>query len=330
MVHDLEPARNQLTAWDAEWIATDEINGPRRYFGGAWVPLLRKDEREFVQFIGIDARGRYLFSTSAKNQPPATLPSTHPTTLSSNAQQTLIIDPTLPDPIPRLPVWRIVIKDGTAGWTANGWPAQKEGTHTWALGLNAWRSLDNDEVGFLSGPLEIPALPAFTAPATGPAATSRPATQSTTSLTTAPFTIGPDEKPILRDDDGNWYFDGKTSLKVVRADGSQLLWPLPPSAIGEGDVFLVRTAQGLLFLFNQPGRALRIRPTPDRPEPFVLEATFTRSIPNTAATRIWLDPFNRIVIAHSGNQLSILFPEGFIPVATEGLIVAAEQDDQDE
>ena len=55
-----------------------------------------------------------------------------------------------------------------------------------------------------------------------------------------------------------------------------------------------------------------------RREPFVLEATFTRNIPNvdnanTWIDRIWLDPAGRLIIAYNNNVLAILFPTGRVP-----------------
>ena len=138
--------------------------------------------------------------------------------------------------------------------------------------------------------------------------------------------VSPGEKSLLRDADGNWYFDGKTSLKVISKTGKLTTWPLPgaAAAAGEAEPWLVRTNEGLLFLFNQPGRLLRIRPTPGGPQPFELEATFSRNIPNRPPTRMWLDPEGRIIIAYSGNELAILFPLGFVPPATDRIIPAGE------
>src|SRR5262249_54072664 len=92
---------------------------------------------------------------------------------------------------------------------------------------------------------------------------------------------------------------------------------LPSTAVGTGDVWFFHTA-GRFFLFNQPGRVIRLRRTPDSPEPFALEQVFTHNIPNvdgsnTWIDRIWLDPAGRIDIATSTHTLSILFPTGQVP-----------------
>lgn len=295
MMHDLDPAKIKLTAVGAEWVMTNEVSGPQRFIGGAWAPLLRKNERAYSEFAGIDAVGRYIFRKSGE-------------------AGALVLDPTLPDPTPRLPVWQIVVNKGTAGWSKDDWPAQKEGEHTWALGVSAWKAMDEEKKEpFFSTPEQVPAIEEYK-----PAASTR----ATTTATTREI-----EKPLLHDAEGSWYFDGKTKLKVIRRDGSQVVWPLPAVANGEGEVRLVQAKDGVLYLFNQPGRVLRIKATPGGPEAFKLEATFTRKIPNVSnPTRIWLDPFNRIVIAYEGNRLAILFPEGFIPQGTQGMMLVGEED----
>ena len=92
---------------------------------------------------------------------------------------------------------------------------------------------------------------------------------------------------------------------------------------------MLGTADGKLFLFNQPGRVLRIKPTPDGPEPFKLEATFTRKIPNVETpTRIWMDPAGRIIVAWE-SQLAIMFPGGYIPpILAEKMLTDTDDDEQ--
>jgi hypothetical protein len=96
---------------------------------------------------------------------------------------------------------------------------------------------------------------------------------------------------------------------------------------------LLRTRDGLLFLFNEPGRILRIRPNVD-PEtgeyregepPFELEATFTQKAPTDPnPLRIWLDPADRICIAHEQNHITIFFPLGRIPPAISSIMPVEE------
>jgi hypothetical protein len=94
-------------------------------------------------------------------------------------------------------------------------------------------------------------------------------------------------------------------------------------------VWFFHAGEDRFFLFNEPGRVLRLKRTPDGPEPFRLEATFTRNIPSSdSAARIWLDPAGRIVIAHNGDTLTILFPSGQVPPDIAKLMpnIAGEED----
>jgi hypothetical protein len=329
MTQSVDLARAQITAMGDEWIITDDAMGPQRYFGLVLVPLLRKSERQYSELMGVDARGRFVFREPAKIEStattkPTTAPTSHPATMNFaqfSDSPSLIIDPTLPDPNPRLPVWHVFVKQGSVGWTVDDWPVMKSGG-AWALGTRDWRALDDKTDKMFSAPEDVPPPPEFKVdlPATAPS--TNPATNPTTS----PAPIAPGEKPLLHDADGNWYFDGKTALKVISKTGKVTIWPLPGTAVGESAPWLVRTPQGLLFLFNQPGRLLRIRPTLKEAEPFSLDATFARNIPNERPTRMWVDPDGRIIIAYGGNQLAILFPLGFIPPATDRIIPAGEQD----
>src|SRR5258706_16155099 len=229
-------------------------------------------------------------------------------------------DPTMPDPLPRLPVWQISVKQGSVGWTADDSPVTKSGG-AWALGTRDWRALDEKTEKMLSAPEDVPPPPEFKLdlPATAPS------TNPTTHPATSPTPVPPGEKPLLRDADGNFYFDGKTSLKIISKTGKITTWPLPGPAVGDAEPWLVRTPQGLLFLFNQPGRVLRIRPTPNASHPFALDATFSRNIPNERPTRMWLDPDGRIIMAYGGEPLAILFSLGFISPATDLFFPVGEE-----
>src|SRR5258706_4320871 len=250
---------------------------------------------------------------------PTTSPASHPATTFAQLSDfpSLVIDPTLPDPLPRLPVWHISVKQGSVGWTADDSPVTKSGG-AWAWGTRDWRALDEKTEKMLSAPEDVPLPPEFKLdlPATAPS------TNPTTHPATSPTLIAPGEKPLLRDADGCFYFDGKTSLKIISKTGKVTIWPLPGPAVGDAEPWLVRTPQGLLFLFNQPGRVLRIRPTPNASQPFALDATFSRNIPNERPTRMWLDPDGRIIMAYGGNQLAIFFPLGVIFPASDLVIPA--------
>ena len=145
-----------------------------------------------------------------------------------------------------------------------------------------------------------------------------------------PDTYGP---TLLTNRDGTRYFGGVTELRVVPRDGPETVWPLPAISQGKEDspVHLVRTpTDGRLYLFNQPGRVLRIKPTPEEAEPFAVEATFTKGIPSIASpTRVWLDPAGRIIVAYE-TKLATLFPSGYIPPQIRQKIIGAEDAEEQE
>lgn len=292
MVTDLNPATARFEAVGDQWVVNSDVRGPRLFFGNGFATLLRKEERAFQQVIGIDGRGRWLFRKPDAGRSPATAPS---------GTETLVIDPHLPDLVPRLPVWQLAIAD-TVGWDKDNWPVVKRGG-AFALEESDWRPLPQDEK-FFTKPEEIP-------PSTGlgPQSTRVSTTQPASQAATEPVESAP---PILVTPDGIRYYGGQTDLRVDYPTGKRVTWMLPGDCVGSGRVTILRAGHSKLFLFNQPGRVLRIAATPGGPEPFAREATFTRNIPNTDATRIWLDPAGRIDIAY-GNRLAICFPEGFIP-----------------
>jgi hypothetical protein len=292
--------------------------------------------------VGGDRRGRWLFRQSRDSDSP-----------------TLIVDPTLPDVSPKLPVWIIYIPQGETGWSGDDYPAMKSGD-AWALFEHGWQALDPKTSKFTSElpnyasrrimeeiwvvkkvrpKLREPKNPAPPAPpAPPPTATSQPATMPSTRIattTTAPATAPTEtvattqegEKPILIDREGRKYFDGQKTLRIVDRAKKEIVWSLPPKAAGEGEVTLLRTADGTLFLFNERGRVIRIKPTPGEKEPFVVEAIFTDRIPKPDhLQRIWLDPAGRIIIAYEKHKLAILFPEGIIPRDIADLIPAKQPD----
>ncbi|MGH7178899.1 MAG: hypothetical protein ACREJC_16100 [Tepidisphaeraceae bacterium] len=276
LVSDLDPEKADVYCIGDEWIVSDDLRGPQRFAGNHLERILRKPFREFRVPVGIDRRGRWLFRKTP------------------GAVETLVLDPTLPDPSPRLPVWHYPVEAGAVGWTRDGWPVIKSGG-AWVLDENGTRKLDESREQMLT---ELPA-------ATNPATTRA-------------------DDPILIDADGGRFYDGRDSLRYISKEGVETNWPLPAIARGEGDVHLIRAADRL-FLFNQPGRVLRIRQLPGGSEPFAVDATFVRNIPNVDhVTRLWMDPAGRIVMAYEGNRLSILFPTGRIPPEISRRMLASD------
>ncbi|HSI37394.1 MAG TPA: hypothetical protein VK986_27645, partial [Tepidisphaeraceae bacterium] len=180
------------------------------------------------------------------------------------------------------------------------------------------------------GDVPVPTYPPVPTRRRSPAtttATTRSAT-TTTSQSPATATSSTDNEiaalgaPLLVTPDGVRYYGGAQSLQILGADGQLVTWPLPEKAVGSAArPTLLRASDGLLFLFNEPGRIVRLRenrPDPDTAappdEPVTFEAAFGRHVPtDPAPLRIWLDPAGRICIAHGGSRVTVLFPTGRIP-----------------
>ncbi len=306
LVRDQRPTGCTLRCAADEWLVLDPA-GPKRFFGNALVPMLPAPaEHRFTDFVALAARHRWVFRD----------PSTG---------DTLVVDPTIADPTPRLPVWVIDVPGGAVGWDDKDDPVVRHGplagvgppanvgaqapaaddtAGRFALLAEGWSGLAHNDVMHTDPP---PAVPP-TAPTTGP--TTRPA------------------PTILRTADGTAYGDGRDAIEVTDKFGHWHRWPLPPAAVGlpQTDPVLMRTEDGLLFLYNAPGRLLRLRPTPAAPEPFTLEATFTADLPDAEhPTRVWLDPAGRIDFACDGHQLAVTFPAGRMPKAISDMVPAQQK-----
>lgn len=272
---DLRPDAAPIHAWNDEWVVEHDVDGPMRWMGNHLVPLLKQNEKAFKRFIGIDGEGRWVLKTIDPTGP------------------TLVIDPNLLDPKPKLPVWTINAGRKKVGWDKDGWPVQ-ELAGFFALRDGAWAGLKKEDVEAMQ--TELP-----------------------------PPTTAPTDPVLLTDSAGDTYRDGLEALVVDRHDGTRITWPLPPNAVGEGVVNgqpVLLEAAGKLFLFNAPGRVVRLSRQFDKPEPFKIDAVFTRHIPATDIRRIWKDPAGRLVIASGGNTLSVCFPEGMIDSQMSNMIPA--------
>ena len=267
LAREVASEKVSVYAWNDEWIISDPTYGPRRFMSNHFETLLHEQDRTFQHFVGVDRRGRWAFAPARDVRSP-----------------TLLIDPTLRDPTPKLPVWEIINREGSVGWDQADWPTTKRGG-SWALHEAEWEAVDEKINPILT------ALPQLSTP---------PATPQ-------------GRLPLLTAGDGTTYFGGRSDLLARRADGSEVRWDLPAHAVGSIDPTLIEAGESRLFLFNEPGRVVRIKPDPAARTPFVVEAIFTDKIPNGAVRRIWLDPAGRIVIACDGNRLAILFPDGSIP-----------------
>jgi len=315
LVADLQPGKQTIIPWSLnDYIVLDPVQGPEWFIGNHLEPLLHKEHRQFNHFTGIDSTGRWIFQTkpNAPKLHSTTAPSTTQDSALSTQDLALILDPHLPDPTPRLPGWLLPRSVGKVGWGKNHWPViymdAKPNPVPWALGESEWRVVDEKKESVLTTP---PAPTPPPAPTTTRASTHASTTQSITQAS-----VPSPQDFLLVTPDGTQYYDGRQTLTVIRPDGARLTWSLPKSALGTGKPTLLGTRDGRLFLFNEPGRVVRIRPTPDSDEPFTVEAVFTRGVPSDSTPlRIWLDPADRICIAHDQSRITILFPNGRIPPA---------------
>jgi hypothetical protein len=261
-----------VTAMRSEWIIQSPQDGPLRYLPpNQFVPLQRPEERGFSQLVAIDSRGRWIF-----RRPGAATP-------------TLIIDPTVPDPVPRLAIW-LIDTASDAGWDKDDWPALTQENSDWIITSRDWEVLDPKD----TMQRDISQL--------------KSATQSSATTRDGPA--------LLIDSSGTRYFDGQTTLTVIDPAGKRRVWPLPADCIGASDQppWLVGDGAGRLYLFNNSGNIIRLRPTPGAAQPFVVEAVFTKNIPPFQdIRRIWLDPAGRIALAYDQSHLAIIFPTGQVP-----------------
>lgn len=309
ITEELKAKRLEIQIVRGELFLNDEVQGPRWWLSNHFDPLLKPKDLQYRQVVGQDGRGRWLFRKNL-----------------SDAAPTLIVDPTLPDPTPRLPVWIYKVEEGSAGWTADSWPAVKKGG-AWALIKNDWHVLDEtkDSEKFYSRDNPQPS------PATAP--TTSPSTTEPVAASTNPSSAPTPGEALLTDASGNRYFDGRQTLVMIDPSGKQTTWELPPEAVGSAnyDPILFQAGENRLFLLNSVGRLLRIRPTPGAAQPFKLEASFTHRIPTTDEfDRIWIDPAGRIVIAYAGNTLAICFPDGHIPAELAEKLTASDIKDAQE
>ncbi len=271
VVDQLSKPNATIAGWRDEWIVGTPDAGPARYLPPNQLePLLRPSERGFCRFLAIDGRGRWLFYDDA-------------------SQRTLILDPTVPDPTPRLAIWLIDAGDA-AGWSKADWPVIRRGSAHWIINGHDFQPLDpSDEMRTV--------LP-------------------TTWPTTAPS--------LMTDADGTCYYDGRIDLTVVTATGKQRTWLLPDSCAGSADQtpWLVGDRQGQLFLFNTTGRIARLRRTPAAAQPFALEAVFDRHVPDFQdIRRIWCDHAGRIDVIYESSRLALIFPTGQVPPEIEDKIL---------
>ena len=292
---EADPA-TRVFVWGDEWVVSRPGESPKRWLVNHFEPLLGPDRAEWQQLVGIDAMGRWLFQ-KGQGRPTAA------EAAAPQVRPTLVRDNRLPDPTPRLPVWLLpVAANGTAGWDAQGWPVIKSGG-VWRLREQDWEpqpegaAVMNDTVpqilpDLLPKPIRLAGQPPEPPPAE-------------------------DGKPFAVAADGTTYGGGVRELRVRRPDGTEQTWPLPPEAAGSGPARGVVDDQGRLFVFNRPGRVVRIEPADaGSAEPFKVVATFDDpQIPAATPRRVWIDPAGRICALFFNDSVVVMWPDGHVPAS---------------
>jgi hypothetical protein len=194
--------------------------------------------------------------------------------------QYLLIDPWLADPTPRLPIWQITVEGGEAGWDQDDWPAMKK-RQAWSLHAEAWQPLKEASARFSN---------------------SSPPTTNTDLLATLP--------------NGTLISGGRTDVIFRRPGVEDFTLDLPAGQQATVPVAVAAAVgDGPLFLFNSPGRIIRIGHRPGARE-WKIEGAFDKGMPRMVTpTRLWVDPAGRLCLAWDGNGLAIMFPNGRIPPA---------------
>lgn len=270
-VTDFVPGRQSIQSVGNELLIGDPTTGPQRWIGRTLKPVLPKAYVDFDTVVAIDARRRWLL-TSAR-QPG----------------KTLLVDPTLPDPTPRLPVWTLAAT-GDVGRTDAGWPALVRGDRLFVLGRDGWRTEKPDR---LHDAYELPVVfddrgRMFTA------------VNGTITVTDAAIR----EASVRLNGDAD-------ETVANRADGN-------------ASVVRLAAGQGRLFAYTPDGRVRRfaVAATPAGPT-LTSEATFTQGVP-PSATAVWLDPAGRLVMA-TDRTLSVGFTEGYVPRALSDLMLHVDR-----
>lgn len=254
---------NAVDVCGNEWFVTSPDLGPRWWVSNHFSdPLLRKPERTMMRVAGLDNAGRLLLRRNLKDATP-----------------TLLIDPSLPDQTPRLPVWVRVVENGSTGWTNDNWPVIRSGG-AWALTEDHWKPIDAKQMLTDAPP----------APASSPS--SRPSL-------------------LLTDSHGTKYYAEGNDVGIVTQSGHNVKWAID-RALADTTPQLFESS-GQLFAVGDPGQLLRYTPPSDQQPLPKLTATFTRRLPTSKPRRVWIDPAGRIDFVYDDNGLAICFPSGRIP-----------------
>jgi hypothetical protein len=260
--------QTELAAFHDDWVVARPDRGLSRFLPpDQLTPLLRASELGFTKWMGYDGRGRWIFRRPDANHP------------------TLVLDPTVLDPSPRLAVW--TISSGTeVGWNQAGWPVVRRQTDRWILTDHDWELL-----------------------ATGDAV-----------MTGLP----PPGNLLLIDPQGNKYLDGRSTLTVLHPNGRQDIWNLPDEIAGSDGFqpWLVSVGQGRFLLFNANGRIVRLRSDGSG---ISVEAIFDQRLGFLRSIRrVWADPAGRVAVSCGSHLLAIVFPNGRVDPAIADQILSGD------
>jgi hypothetical protein len=251
--------QTRLSAFKDDWIAAKPNLGISRFLPpDQLTPLLRPSEQKFTRWVGIDSHGRWIFQPQDSQEP------------------TLILDPTVPDPSPRLAIWTIHSGD-EVGWNSAGWPVVMRNSR-WILTDHDWELLPHGD------------------------AMNRD--------------VPPQSNTLWVDSHGNRYLDGRSTLTVVHPGSQQdVVWNIPQDMAGSDGFqpWLVQVASGRLLLFNANGQIIRLRPAGSG---FTVEAVFNRRMGFLRSIhRVWIDPAGRVDVSYGDHFLAIIFPDGRVDPA---------------
>ena len=247
---------------------------PRRLVGSLFEPLLLPSETRFTELVGIGTRHRWVFHDPTGD--------------------TLLIDPLIADPTPKLPAWTITVDKGTAGWDDADYPAVSHGDPSASLRLeeSEWRTVQAPDK--LNTQLLIPA----TSPST------HPTSQAAIGTTAVNHT--------------RWHEIFRRQNFTHRSQSQRRKNHLAPSAHRGG---ILRTHphphQRRPAVPVQSTRPIAPHPahTHRRREPFKLEAVFTKDIPNSDHPHAHLAGPGAAEsdFVSDDNVLTVTFPAGHIP-----------------
>ncbi len=294
------------------------FRGSDRWMGNHVTPITKAELPFKARPLGIDRRGRWLLVE-------------HPPTVSPEGKlvaHTVIVDPNIIDPTPRLPLWPIVVDGGHVGWTSDGWPILRKGG-TWKIGPAGFQPVDPTKVTTHTADQPGEGDPAAPDAAPGAAPGAAPDAAAVAPALDAPVAAPPaiPPEPILITSDGARIYLGSDTIRIIRLDAAGAIAldrtsTLAPAALPSAQWKTPRLFEATptrFLLFATPGQISCL--DLDDTGAFSLATVFTRNVPHTTAPiRLWKDPAGRIVLVYDVNKMLLMFPDGEIPRALRTLV----------